>query len=51
MHGPHTGVSVQQLVAGQPLYHVSQPVSGQQVVQVRAQPVGSAGFVTHGPQK
>jgi hypothetical protein len=50
MHGPHVGVSAQQLVAGQSLNQVSQPVSGQQVVQVRAQPVGSDGFVTHGPQ-
>ena len=50
MHDPHVGVSAQQLVAEQSLNQVSQPVSGQQVEQVRAQPVGSDGFATHGPQ-
>jgi hypothetical protein len=46
MHGPHTGGCVQQLWAGQSLVEVSQPVSEQQVVQVRAQPpvgVGAQG--------
>lgn len=46
MHGPHVGVSAQQLWAGQSLVEVSQPVSEQKVVQVRAQPpvgVGAQG--------